>query len=194
MRAWLTSIGRLCLVAALVAVASGAGAATTLYKWVDENGVTHYSDRPEPGAEKVRIAAAQTYQGSTTSASQSRPLPPAKAAVDQSYTRLEITNPENGAVLYNTGGRVEVGAALEPDLANGHQLWFLVDGKPTPGSPNGTATLEVARGEHTLAAQVTKADGEEMITSAPITFFVHQTSVAQPPQGPALPKPKTTKP
>ena len=193
MRAWLSSIGRLWLGAALLAVAVGAAAATTLYKWVDENGVTHYSDRPEPGAQKVKIAAAQTYQGSSgTSASGSRP-PAAKPAVDQSYTRLEITNPENGAVLYNTGGRVEVGAALEPDLANGHQLWFLLDGKPMPGSASGTATLEVARGEHTLAAQVTNANGEEMITSAPISFAVHQTSIAQPPQGPALPK-KPTKP
>ena len=54
----------------------------------------------------------------------------------------------------------------------------------------GKASLEVARGEHTVVASVTNAAGDEMISSTPVTFAVRQTSVAQPPQGPALPKPK----
>src|ERR1700750_1138889 len=33
----------------------------TVYKWVDENGVTHFSDQPNPKAEKLTISGAQTY-------------------------------------------------------------------------------------------------------------------------------------
>ncbi len=189
MRSWRSSLGRLCLGAALCCSAVAAHGATTLYKWVDADGVTHYSDRPEPGAQKVKIAAAQTYKGGGKTVAEPSRTEPNRAAASVSYTRLEITNPEDGAVLWNTGGRVEVGAVLEPALADGHQLWFVVDGTTPQAATGGTASLEVARGSHTLVATVTDSSGKELITSAPISFVVHQTSIAQPPQGPLLPKP-----
>ena len=188
MRSRRSPVGRWCLGAALCCVALAAHGSTTLYKWVDADGVTHYSDRPEPGAQKVKIAAAQTYKGGAPPAAASRPQPSAPAA-SVSSSRLEITNPENGAVLWNTGGRVEVGAALEPELADGHQLWFVVDGKTQQAASGGAASLELPRGSHTLVASVTDATGKELISSAPISIVVQQTSIGQPPQGPALPKP-----
>jgi Domain of unknown function (DUF4124)/Penicillin-Binding Protein C-terminus Family len=181
-------VGRLCLGAALCCTAFIAHGSTTLYKWVDAEGVTHYSDRPEPGAQKVKIAPAQTYKGGSPPATASRAQPSAPAT-SVGYSRLEITNPENGAVLWNTGGRVDVGAALEPELADGHQLWFMVDGKTQQAASGGTASLEVPRGSHTLVATVTDAAGKELISSAPVSIVVQQTTVAQPPQGPGLPKP-----
>ncbi len=35
--------------------------AATVYKWVDDNGVTHFSDQPNPKAQKLEMAGAQTY-------------------------------------------------------------------------------------------------------------------------------------
>ena len=193
MRSRRSPVAPLCLAVALCCAASGVHGATTLYKWVDDNGVTHYSDRPEPGAQRVKIAAAQTYKGGSPQAGESRGQPnrPGNAS---SYTRLEITSPEDGAVLWNIGGRVEVAAALEPELADGHQLWFILDGKSHQGSAGSATSLEVPRGSHTLSASVTDAAGAEVITSAPISFVVRQTSVAQPPEGPALPQKPKPKP
>ncbi len=189
MRSRRSTLGRLCFGAALCCVAFAACGGATLYKWVDADGVTHYSDRPEPGAQKVRIASAQTYQGAPQSSASAREQPKRPAAT-QGYTSLAITGPEDGGVLWNTGGRVDVVAALEPGLADGHRLWFVIDGKSQQGSAEGTASIAVTRGEHTVVASVTNADGDEMISSAPVTFVVRQTSVAQPPQGPSLPKTK----
>jgi hypothetical protein len=189
MRSRRSTLGRLCFGAALWCVAFAACGAATLYKWVDADGVTHYSDRPEPGAQKVRIAAAQTYKSGPAATPATREQPKRPAAT-QGYTSLSITGPEDGAVLWNTGGRVELVAALEPGLADGHQLWFVVDGKSQQASAEGATAIAVTRGEHTVVATVTDANGDEMISSAPITFVVRQTSIAQPPQGPALPKPK----
>ncbi len=181
-----SAFGRLCIAALLWCAAGGALGATTLYKWVDADGITHYSDTPEPGAEKVKIAAVQTYKSTPSQATATR-QPPKRAGATVGYTRLEITNPTDGAVLWNTGGRVEVGAELEPSLAAGHQLWFLVDGKSQQGTPGGATSIEVPRGSHTLAASVTDADGNELITSAPITFVVRQNSaIARPPEGPSV--------
>jgi len=33
----------------------------TVYRWVDENGVVHFSDQPHENAEKVQLKAPQTY-------------------------------------------------------------------------------------------------------------------------------------
>jgi hypothetical protein len=186
-----SAFGRLCLGALLWCVAAGALGATTLYKWVDADGVTHYSDTPEPGAQRVKIANAQTYKSTPTPANANRPPPSKPSGPAVGYTHLEVTNPADGAVIWNTGGRVEVGADLEPSLASGHQLWFVVDGKSQQGNPGGPTSIEVPRGEHTLTASVTDADGNELITSAPVSFVVRQNSaVAHPPEGPALQKPK----
>src|SRR5215813_14419598 len=38
--------------------------AATVYRWVDEDGVVHYSDQPHPNAEKMQVHAAQTYKPS----------------------------------------------------------------------------------------------------------------------------------
>ena len=38
--------------------------AATVYRWVDEDGVVHYSDQPHPNAEKLQVHAAQTYKPS----------------------------------------------------------------------------------------------------------------------------------
>jgi hypothetical protein len=139
MRSRRSPFGRLCLGAVLWCAAVGALGATTLYKWVDANGVTHYSDRPEPGAQRVTVAAAQTYKGQSAAAAEPRARQ-GRPAEQVSYTRLEVSSPEDGAVLWNTGSRIDVAAAIEPDLANGNQLWFILDGKSQPAAPGGTAT------------------------------------------------------
>ena len=36
--------------------------AATVDKWVDENGVVHYTDQPHANAEKVHVEAPQTYK------------------------------------------------------------------------------------------------------------------------------------
>ncbi|HTW75729.1 MAG TPA: DUF4124 domain-containing protein [Steroidobacteraceae bacterium] len=34
---------------------------TTVYRWVDAQGVVHYSDRPQPGAQRLQIRPAPTF-------------------------------------------------------------------------------------------------------------------------------------
>jgi len=152
--------------------------AATLYKWVDENGVVHYSDRPEPGAEKIHVNAAQTYKATPVAPSDSSRKPTPAA----SYSRIAIASPIAEQVFVNTGGSVPVAADVQPSLQPGHQLWFLLDGSRVEGlSPNSTSvTLDnVDRGEHTLAAQVSDASGAPIITSAPVTFYVRIPSEAR---------------
>ena len=45
----------------LILLASSASIAATVYKWVDDKGVTHFSDQPNPGAAKVHVDSPQSY-------------------------------------------------------------------------------------------------------------------------------------
>ena len=49
------------LLLALLGPVVATAAATYTYRWVDSNGVVHYSDHPPAGAEKVLLPSAQTY-------------------------------------------------------------------------------------------------------------------------------------
>src|SRR5215207_5500773 len=42
---------------------SGAASASDVWKWVDDKGVTHYSDQPVPGATKIEVRAGNIAQG-----------------------------------------------------------------------------------------------------------------------------------
>jgi len=179
----------LCALAAFCGASGFAphAAAVVLYRWVDADGIVHYSDRPAPGAEKVQIASAQTYKSTPvrSSGSVSRPAPllnPPK------YKRVEVTRPTDGQSFVDSTGKVDAAVAVDPSLASNHQLWFLIDGtrQPEPAGPTLDGSFEVARGTHTLAAVITDEQGRELVTSAPVTFYVLQHSIAKPPRGPAL--------
>lgn len=171
--------------AAVAFGASGPAGSTTLYKWVDADGVTHYSDQPAPGSKEIHVLGAQSYK-STAATPSSRSS--AKPTTVQ-YTRLEITRPTEGETVFNpAGGHVEAAAAVEPPLAPGHQLWFVLDGTrlPDPAGPNLSMTLTVERGSHTVATLVTDPSGREVLGSAPLQFFIRAPSILTGPQGPAL--------
>src|SRR5437660_1912233 len=76
MRSFRSPLAGLRAAAMLVALAGfsvASHASATLYKWVDADGITHYSDRPAPRAQQVHIAAAQTYKSTPAPASQPNP-------------------------------------------------------------------------------------------------------------------------
>ena len=66
MRTALHALVALCLLGL-----GGLSVATTLYRWVDAQGVVHYSDTPHEGAQVIQISGAQTYHG--TSAAPAEP-------------------------------------------------------------------------------------------------------------------------
>jgi hypothetical protein len=176
----------------LALLAAPALAGPTVWKWVDEKGVTHYSDQPIPGAERVEISGVSRAD-SVQSSPATRSQPPAPAVT--SYRNFEILKPANGDTLPNTAGVVEVRVRFEPGLQPGHSLALYLDGVRVQDFPSGAQehTLrEVPRGSHTLVAAIHDQRGTRLQeTSA--SFTVRQESIAQPPVGPSLrpaPKPR----
>jgi hypothetical protein len=170
----------------------GASAQAQLYKWVDDKGVTHFSDRPMPGAQRVDVPAAQGFTPPPVRQRSSSPSPSSAsdsgAADAVAYSSVEIVRPANDEAIINTGGAVDVAASLNPSLAPGHRTWFVLDGQRLEGpSPRSTATtLNAERGTHTIAVEIADESGSVVASSAPVTFHVRQNSIAVPPTGPNL--------
>lgn len=165
----------------LLIVAAVAGAqTTTTYRWVDAQGVVHYSDTPQPGAQVIQLPSAQTYRA---------PPPPAasKAATAANdpgspYQSCGIAEPAAEASFF-APETVPVTVSLAPGLRPGDQLAVTVDGAAlNPAAPGGLQYQVPGpdRGAHTVSAIVRDPDGKPVCRSAPVTFYVQRPSALSP--------------
>jgi len=170
-------------VIALSSVAVPATAAT-VWRWVDENGVVHYSDRPVEGAERIELVGAQTFPGSSLRTAgaleptgTATPEPPPAA-----YRRFEVVSPAQQETLWNIGGTLPVTVELDPPLQAGHRLDVYLDGERRNLGATTTqfSVPEVYRGVHTLQAVIVDESGAEVLRSLAVTFMVQQTSILNP--------------
>jgi hypothetical protein len=160
-------------------LAAGALLAEEAYMWTDEDGIVHYSDRPEPGAKKIYLPE----PNASRSLSRSKSATP--AADDESeqpegpfrYESLAVASPAAEATLWNIEGALSVSLSLNPALQQGHQVRVYFDGTPQMVSGTSFQLQEVWRGEHNLQAEVVDATGKLMIRSKPIRFYVQQSTV-----------------
>jgi Domain of unknown function (DUF4124) len=165
-----------------IGILLAATAFATTYKWVDQNGVTHYSDTPAPGAQVVDLQSAQTFTPSASTGT-SRAQTATSAAGQQVPYRLDLWKPENDETFQNTGNTVTARVRIEPDLQAGHSIWFYLDGKRVdglPGTGESFSLNNVFRGTHTLVAVVTDQTGKQIVSSPTVTFHMHQTSILAP--------------
>jgi hypothetical protein len=147
----------------------------TLYKWVDEQGNVHYSDKPQPGATKIHLPNAQTYVAPEVA------LPgsvheggnPQLQQQAHSYATFKITSPAADETLNNVQS-VTVTVDLEPGLMDGDKITIALDGQSQgPGSALSATFDDVDRGEHSASATVSEANGQT-INAPAVTFYIQK--------------------
>jgi hypothetical protein len=155
------------------------------YRWVDENGVVHYSDRPQAGAEEVELETAPAIDMPVPR----RTIAPRRAASADGdrdsasavgYETLEIASPAAEETLWNLGGVLNVSLNLQPALQQGHQLRVYFDGTAQAVDSTQFQLQEVYRGVHNLQAEVLDENGQLLIRSQPSRFYVQQTTIINP--------------
>ena len=164
----------LCLFAATAAAAQEA------YRWVDEDGVVHYSDRPREGAEAIVLPSpnvATTRRIPSPAAARDEDEEPAEEPTT-GYTSIEIVSPAAEETLWNIEGVLNVSVALQPALQPGHQVRAYFDGQMQPVSGTSFQLQEVWRGVHNLQVEVVDETGRVMIRTQPNRFYVQQNTVA----------------
>jgi len=157
-------------------------AATTVmaeaYRWVDDDGIVHYSDKPREGAERVILPSDNRVTRRQT------PAPAAQPQTDQqtaptafSYESLTVATPAAEETLWNIEGVLSVSLDIRPQLQSGHQVRVYFDGNERMVSGTSFQIEEVYRGVHNLQAEVVDATGKLMIRSVPNRFYVQQNTI-----------------
>lgn len=173
----------------LLGLLVGVGALAEVFRWVDEEGITHFSDRPHEGAEIVTLPEAQTFSAPAAPPRRKTVEPETDSDEHVGYKGLRIISPGQDEVLWNTGGTLNVQVDAEPQLQAGHSVQLFLDGQRVnalAGGPRNFQLTEVFRGTHSLRAEIHDTNGTGLFQSTAITFTVQQTSVQNPnnPGGP----------
>ena len=162
--------------------------ATEVYRWVDADGLVHYSDRPREGAETIVLEEAQTFSTPAPTASRSSSGASSNtAAADEdespSYSNFEIIRPRQEEVFWNIGGELSVSLRARPRIQAGHTIHLFMDGQEVEQLQRGRMQAQLSdvfRGSHTLHAEVRDSGGRTVARSDSVQFTVQQTSIQNP--------------
>ena len=153
--------------------------AAVIYKWIDADGVVHFSDQPVPGAEKI------TTSGGSTRGILSQPMPgggaPPEKAKPRSVQHASISSPAPDQTF--TGGeQVSASLSVDPALTPSQTVSWTLNGEQVGQNSNATQlTLpDLPRGTYTLAATVSDSVSGESISADPVSFNVVRPSVLSP--------------
>lgn len=152
--------------------------AAVVYKWVDADGVVHFSDQPIPGSERIVTSgsakAATAPAGTAPTAGGYKPAAPKSAAVRHSA----IESPTNEQVFF-ADDPVPVRLDLEPELRDSEEVFWSLNGAPLTdvGSASVAFSLpSLARGTYVLSVVIKDSESTDAVTPQSVTFYVRQPS------------------
>lgn len=180
------------LVLALSSTAALAG--TPVYRYVDKEGVTHYTDKPPtPDAKPADLPPLQTIGPMT-------PLPSvgatggASAADAAPALMLSIVSPEPDETFRNDDGKLAVSARSDRPVPDGTGFLFLLDGTAQNDKPSRSMSYTmdgVERGSHLVAVAAVDGAGKEIGRSPPVIVHMKPPTIDNAPKIPKpVPKPK----
>jgi hypothetical protein len=166
-----------------LSLVSGVAVAATVYRWVDAQGIVHYSDQPHPQAQVLDVQPKNLVSTPVQSSSSSSSTSTTPAGPDAPPYRCDLIRPENDEVFLNTS-TVSARVQIEPQLAANDQIAIAVDGKRLQNQPTrGTEFIiqDVERGTHTIMIAVYDSTGKnQLCTTSTATFHVRQPSTQAP--------------
>lgn len=167
------------LIFALLAIMVGGAVMAQAYRWVDEDGVVHYSDRPREGAEQIVLPKPNTVSTPRRSPASDAGEAAEEAAPEEpfSYDGLEITNPGAEETLWNIEGVLSVSLDVQPSLQPGHQVRVYFNGEPQMVDGTSFQLQEVWRGVHNIQAEILDETGQMMVRSRTNRFYVQQNTI-----------------
>ena len=152
-----------------------------VYRWVDEDGVVHFSDTPIEGAESVDVSESRRTTGARVFTPPPRTVgqdePEAEEEESFRYDSFSVASPADDETLWNIEGTLSVSLSLSPPLQRGHQVRVYLNGTPTMVNTTSFTLDEVFRGAHTIQAEVLDETGKLMMRTEPNRFYVQQNTL-----------------
>lgn len=165
----------------LVLLLFTAPVSAAIYRWTDAQGNIHFSDKPHPGAERVKnLPALESYSPPSLptrhDSAKSDSSGQGSAAPPDHYHRLRLTSPQPKETFRSAERKVTVDVKPVPrlDPKRGDRLVYYLDGHRIAGPTTSTTVVlhNVDRGTHAVAAAIVNGDGDELIRSVPVTFYM----------------------
>ena len=161
--------------------------AQDIYKTVDENGNTVYTDRkPDKDAVPVKLRELTVVDPLELGNEQAASGEAGQAGNSDATPDfgLSIVTPEPGENIWNTAYVLTVQVQADRQLPSGTRLAYMIDGEVRTTTRAQTVEIgEVYRGEHTLSVELRASDDRVLGSAGPMTFIMHQGSRLQPNRG-----------
>jgi hypothetical protein len=153
--------------------------AAVIYKWVDADGVVHYSDQSSPGAEKIHTAAPNISSHSTGPRTATPSINKPASVVE--YSQFQITSPASEQTFFGDDV-IGVSLSLVPGLKPNQALAWHLNGKQLESLANqqSFSIPHLDRGSYALTATITDQGTGESQSSNSVTFYVRQNSALLP--------------
>ncbi len=153
-----------------------------IYKWTDENGVTHYTEtKPTDDYEEADLPPLSIVPSTPVkvrikpiSGDDSEELK--DTAVVETFSLIAPVNEQN---LWGTGGKLTAQvSSLTPAQLKKYQVQFMIDGKKNKPDDSSTQVFGgIYRGEHKVKALLINKQTKKVIKETQtVTFFMHQNS------------------
>ena len=130
-----------------------------IYRWVDKDGVVHYSDQPDsPNAELINVIESNSYEAVDAAPAAGASPGDADEPDDDSsvspYTSFSIVSPAPDAVFFGADAIVSVSADLQGTLRPDHTVAFFLNGNRKESDSLSTDYSGLARGTYFLRASI----------------------------------------
>jgi hypothetical protein len=172
-------------IALLLLGASSLAAATEVWRWVDQDGVVHLSDKQVPGATRVQLQPTTPPKPAFTAAptrALPRPVESTKLKPGAPYSSCDVIEPADDAA-FDAPEFVQLSVRPLPALRPGDRVAVTLDGASVADWTPGSLTYvlqQPERGTHSIAIRITSAQGQLMCASKTSTFHVRQPSLKRP--------------
>ena len=177
------------------------GAEKRIYKTVDANGNTVFTDIPPKEGRKEVLTLEKPNVFAIDEAipglGNDQPSGDGGASSDDMlYQSLRIVSPADNESIRGNYGSLRVSVDVDPRLVQGHKLRLLLDGMHHLEGTSTSFTLNnLDRGEHTLQVDIVYATGQVLQSSKQSVFHLQRYSqLTAPNQDQPTPLPKVVNP
>jgi hypothetical protein len=161
-----------------------------VYKVVDENGNVTYTDRPPAeGARPVELPPLSVVEAPDYSEASGQQAPGDEAATGEDkklslrtlrrlYRDFAIISPGNEESIWNPQQPIPVTWSVSSPLQPGMTVRVSIDGVEQAKTTQPVISIDgLARGEHTVTAELLDEVNRRIATAKPVIFFVQRPSV-----------------
>ncbi len=163
---------RRALLTACLLLAMASAWSAQIYRWVDAEGRTHFSDRRPTDAVSHLLESSSRHRHSDTPPAVEVSEAPAEPPSVGPYAVFDILAPAAGSILTQPTDSLSITLLLEPSLIVGQRIELLLDGRPFASNPDSTQwqMTGVGFGAHQLQALI-RGSQDAILAATPVHAF-----------------------